>query len=273
MGSTCRLVVFGGGNMGGALVGGLVARGWAAPGELHVVDLYEPTRAALLERVPGLIVTAVAPKAAPAALIAVKPNDVVGLGATLRTLGVRRVLSVAAGVTTAVIEAVVGDGVAVVRAMPNTPALVGQSASAVAAGRWATTDDLDWACEILDAVGTTVRVTEPQLDAVTGLSGSGPAYLFLVAESLIEAGVLMGLTRPVAETLTKQLFVGSAALMVGSDASMAQLRANVTSPGGTTAAGLRELERCGVRSAVLEAVNAATERSRALGNLATSPRS
>lgn len=261
----CQLAVFGGGNMGGALVGGLVAKGWAPAESLHVIDLYEPTRLALEARLPGLVVSAAPPTRAEAALIAVKPADVAGLGPTLRAMGVRRVLSVAAGVTTAAIEAAIGSDVAVVRSMPNTPALVGQGASAIAPGRWASSDDLDWACDILDAVGITVRVTESQLDAVTGLTGSGPAYLLLVAESLIEAGVLMGLTRPVAIALVNQLFVGSAALLAGSDEDAGRLRANVTSPGGTTAAGLRELERHGVRFSFLEAVRAATERSRQLG--------
>jgi pyrroline-5-carboxylate reductase len=148
--------------------------------------------------------------------------------------------------------------------MPNTPALVGQGAAAICAGSSATEADLDWAASILESVGTVVRVPESQLDAVTGLAGSGPAYVFLVAEALTEAGVLAGLARPVAESLVRQLLVGSAALLA-ERGDAAALRAMVTSPGGTTAAGLRALEDHAVRAAFLDAVMSATLRSRELG--------
>jgi pyrroline-5-carboxylate reductase len=149
--------------------------------------------------------------------------------------------------------------------MPNTPALVRAGASAIAGGSFADDADLDWADEVLGSVGVVVRVGEDQLDAVTGLSGSGPAYVFLVTESLIEAGVLAGLPRPVAELLARQTLLGSARLLLESGDDEASLRAAVTSPGGTTAAGLRVLEREGVRSALLDAVEAATRRSQELG--------
>jgi pyrroline-5-carboxylate reductase len=175
------------------------------------------------------------------------------------------VLSVAAGVTTRAIESAAGRPLPVVRAMPNTPALVGAGASAISAGSTAGEEELAWAEEILGAVGVVVRVPESALDAVTGLSGSGPAYVFLVAEAMAEAGVLGGLPRDVAETLAFQTLLGSARLLIDSGDTPAALRAAVTSPGGTTAAGLRELERHGVRAAFLDAVMAATERSRELG--------
>jgi pyrroline-5-carboxylate reductase len=149
--------------------------------------------------------------------------------------------------------------------MPNTPALVGAGAAAVAGGTGAGADDLDWAESVLAAVGTVVRVDESLLDAVTGLSGSGPAYVFLVAEALIEAGVLVGLPRPVATELAIQTLLGSARLLAEGELGPEALRAAVTSPGGTTAAGLRALEAAGVRAALLDAVVAATERSRDLG--------
>ena len=138
-------------------------------------------------------------------------------------------------------------------------------AAAIAAGRAAGPDDLAWARGVLEAVGTVVTVPETALDAVTGLSGSGPAYVFLVAEALIDAGVLVGLSRPVASQLAVQTLLGSARLLDETGDEPATLRAAVTSPGGTTAAGLRALEAGGVRHAVLEAVVAATERSRELG--------
>ncbi|MCU1501931.1 MAG: proC, partial [Ilumatobacteraceae bacterium] len=178
--------------------------------------------------------------------------------------GAERVLSIAAGVGLAALEAAAGPGVAVVRAMPNTPALVGQGAAAICGGSGTTEADLDWAESVLTAVGTVVRVAESHLDAVTGLAGSGPAYIFLVAESLIEAGVLAGLARTVSEQLVTQLLVGSAALLADRG-DPAALRAMVTSPGGTTAVGLRALEEHAVRAAFLDAVMAATQRSRELG--------
>src|SRR5437899_4023719 len=136
-----------------------------------------------------------------AAVIAVKPNDVEAACRALADAGCQRVLSIAAGVPLAKLERWLGDGMPVVRAMPNTPALVGAGAAAIAPGTWAGDADLSWAAEVLGAVGVVQRVSEPLLDAVTGLSGSGPAYVFLVAEALIEAGVLAGLSRDVAQEI------------------------------------------------------------------------
>ena len=255
------LVVVGGGRMGEALVGGLLAAGWAA-GDLAVVEPVEGRRAELAKLFPGVTVSA-DPGAADAAVIAVKPGDV---DAAVRTCGARRILSIAAGVPIARLEAAAGAGAAVVRAMPNTPALVGAGAAAIAGGSAATDDDLSWAESILGAVGTVVRVPEKLLDAVTGLSGSGPAYVFLVAEALVDAGVLAGLPRPTAAALVHQTLLGAAQLLTESGDGPEALRAAVTSPGGTTAAGLRELERHGVRAAFLEAVAAATARSKELGS-------
>ena len=248
--------------MGEALVRGLLAAGWAPPEELGVVEALPARRKELADALPGVTV-AEAPTAAAGAVIAVKPGDVVDACTSLAE--VDRVLSIAAGVTLATLEGAVAPKVAVVRAMPNTPALVGAGAAAIAAGSRATDDDLAWAEGILGAVGTVVRVPEPLLDAVTGLSGSGPAYVFLVVEALTEAGVLAGLPRPVSAALAEQTLVGSAQLLAESADGPEALRAAVTSPGGTTAAGLRVLEEAGVRAAFLNAVAEATERSRELG--------
>jgi pyrroline-5-carboxylate reductase len=149
--------------------------------------------------------------------------------------------------------------------MPNTPVLVRKGVSAIAGGSFVTKNDLDWAETILSAVGMVVRVSERNIDAVTGLSGSMPAYLYLVVESLIDAGVHQGLTREVSRQLVVGTFEGSAALLEQTGELPEELRAQVTSPGGTTAAGLRMLEGRAVRAAFLEAVAAATERSRQLG--------
>jgi pyrroline-5-carboxylate reductase len=163
------------------------------------------------------------------------------------------------------LEAVFPGPVAVVRSMPNTPVLVRQGASAIAGGAHATKADLEWAESILGAVGTVVRVPERHLDAVSGLSGAMPAYLYMVVESLIEAGVHQGLPREVSRELVTQTFEGAGALLRATGESPEVLRAEVTSPGGVTAAGLRMLESRAVRAAFLEAVAAAAERSRQLG--------
>jgi pyrroline-5-carboxylate reductase len=258
-----RLVIVGGGNMGAALLGGLLEADGADRSAFAVAEALPGRRADLDELFPGVAVSGDVP-ACTAAVIAVKPGDVPGAVAAAVAAGARRVLSIAAGVSIASLEAAAGDDVAVVRAMPNTPALVGEGASAIAGGRAATDDDLAWAAGILGAVGSVERVDEKHLDAVTALSGSGPAYLFLVAEALIDAGVAVGLPRPLATALTTQLFVGSAALLE-QRGDPAALRAMVTSPAGTTAAGLLALEARAVRAAFADAVRAATARSAELG--------
>jgi len=170
-----------------------------------------------------------------------------------------------AGLSTARLEAVFPQPVAVIRSMPNTPVLVRKGATAIAGGSNVTSDDLDWAESILGAVGIVVRVTERNIDAVTGLSGPMPAYLYMVVEALIEAGVHQGLSREVSRQLVVASFEGSAALLSETGESPEELRAQVTSPGGTTAAGLRVLESRAVRAAFLDAVAASAERSRQLG--------
>jgi pyrroline-5-carboxylate reductase len=257
------MLIVGGGRMGEALLSGLLAAGRAA-GDLVVAEVSAARREQLAAAYPDVrVVDAVV--AAGSAVLAVKPGEVPGVARAVADAGARRVLSVAAGVRTESIEAAAGRPLAVVRAMPNTPALIGAGAAAISAGSEADEDDLSWAEGVLGAVGVVVRVPEAALDAVTGLSGSGPAYVFLVAEAMVEAGVLAGLSREVAETLTFHTLLGSARLLADGGSTPATLRAAVTSPGGTTAVGLRELERRGVRAAFLDAISAAAERSRELG--------
>lgn len=258
------LQVLGGGRMGEALVGGLMRAGTIAAGDIRVVEPVEARRKELIDLLPGVDLAA-EPAAADGTVIAVKPGDVPTACRAVAAAGSGRVLSIAAGVTIRALEADLAPGTAVVRAMPNTPALVGLGASAIAPGTAASDADLAWAESLLGAVGTVVRVKESLLDAVTGLSGSGPAYVFLVAEALIEAGVLAGLPREVSANLSIQTLLGAATLLAQGTDTPEALRAAVTSPGGTTAAGLRTLEQHGVRAAFLEAVAAATERSRELG--------
>ena len=207
-----QLVIVGGGNMGAALVGGLLAADGADPSTLAVSEALAARRRQLTEQFAHVSVTEAVPPCA-AAVIAVKPQDVPAAVTAAVAAGAGRILSIAAGVSIASIEAAAGPSVAVVRAMPNTPALVGLGASAIAGGTTAGEDDLAWAERILGAVGIVERVAERHLDAVTALTGSGPAYLFLVAEALIDAGVAAGLPRPLASSFTTQLFVGSSALL------------------------------------------------------------
>lgn len=258
-----RLALVGGGRMGEALLGGLLAGGWAEPADLVVVEPVASRRELLSDRYPGIGVSASA-VAADGVVVAVKPGQVETACAAMTDLAVGRVLSIAAGVTLTRLEAALAPGTPVVRAMPNTPALVGAGAAAIAGGTHASAGDLDWAESVLGAVGLVVRVDEPLLDAVTGLSGSGPAYVFLVAEALIEGGVLAGLPRDTAVELTVATLLGSARLLAETGDDPAALRAGVTSPAGTTAAGLRALEDRGTRAAFIAAVAAATDRSRQL---------
>jgi len=265
---TYRLAIVGGGNMGAALAVGLVGTGWGTPEDLVVVEVAADRRAQLTDspELQGVAVVAAPDRIeAEGAVLAVKPQDAVAAARAVLSAGVTRMLSIAAGVTTAALQEAAGPTVPVVRAMPNTAALVGAGASAIAPGVAAGEADLAWAQGILEAVGTVVRTTESALDAVTGLSGSGPAYLLLVAEALVDGGVGAGLPRDVSSALVRQLFVGCARLLTESGESPAVLRAAVTSPGGTTAAGVLELERAAVRAALMDAVAAATERSRELG--------
>jgi pyrroline-5-carboxylate reductase len=259
-----KLAIVGGGKMGEALLGGLLNGGWDAA-DLAVVEPIEARRTELAKAHPGVTLAA-EPIAADGVVLATKPNDCERAARASTLAGPpRRALSIAAGIPLRRLEAWFPPGTPVVRSMPNTPALVGAGAAAIAGGEAATDADLAWAEEILGAVGVVVRVPESLLDAVTGLSGSGPAYIFLIAEALTEAGVLAGLPRPTAITLAHQTLLGSARLLAETGESPEALRHAVTSPGGTTAAGLAALEEAGVRAAFLAAVKAATARSTELG--------
>ncbi len=267
MSATFRLLFVGGGKMAEALLGGILSGLSAAEHRsVAVVETLASRRDELRNAFPGVIVAdSVDGLIAEAAVIAVKPGDVraacEALRSTAQPTGARqRVLSIAAGVSIEQLESWLGEA-AVIRSMPNTPALVGRGAAALAGGTRAGPADVQWALDLLGTVGIAVQVPESKLDAVTGLSGSGPAYVFLVAEAMIEAGVFVGLSRDVAEALAKQTLLGAATLLSESSSDAPTLRANVTSPGGTTAAGLRALENHGVRAAFIDAVVAATNRS------------
>lgn len=250
--------------MGEALAAGLLEAGWR-PGDLGVVELDPARRKTLGTLLPGVGLHP-APVDADGVVIAVKPQHVESATSQVADAGCRRVLSIAAGVPTRKVEDSLKVGTPVVRAMPNTPAQVGAGAAAIAPGSAALAEDLDWAESILGAVGVVVRVAESDLDAVTGLSGSGPAYVFLLTEALTEAGVAAGLNEDIAAKLARQTVVGAGRLLESSGESPAALREAVTSPGGTTAAGLEALREKQFGEAVVAAVAAATSRSRELGS-------
>lgn len=258
-----KLQIVGGGKMGEALLGGMIESGWADPGELVVVELALERQRELEQAYPGV---AVGDDLYPGvdALISVKPQHVGDVVAALSEMNVERILCVAAGVTISSMNAV-GPDMRVIRCMPNTPALVGEGASAIAGGPSTTSDDLEWAETILSAVGLVERVAEADLDAVTGVSGSGPAYVFHLAEALIEAAIGQGLAPDVADRLTRQTLLGASRLLAESGEDPAVLRENVTSPGGTTAAGLAQFGEADFVGLVDRVVSAAAARSRELG--------
>ena len=263
------LAIIGGGKIGEALLSGLVRRGGA---EGIVVCERHPERAAELTGRYGVPVVTLAEAAARARvlLLAVKPQDIgtlLGLLASSVDTG-HLVVSVAAGVPTSTIEAALPDGVPVVRVMPNTPALVDEGMSVLSAGAHADERHLDEAEALLAAVGRVRRVPEAQQDAVTALSGSGPAYFFYLVEAMVDAGILLGLPCDLAADLIVQTALGSAVMLRDSGEHPVQLREAVTSPGGTTIAAIRELERHSVRAALIAAIEAAHARSVELGRAA-----
>lgn len=259
-----KLQIVGGGKMGEALLGGVLSSGWAAAADVSVVEPSRERREQLSTSYPGLLVFEQVQTGADA-IIAVKPQYVAQVSAALGEAGAGRILSVAAGVTLNTMESMAPNA-RIVRCMPNTPALVGKGASAIAGGRLAGPDDLDWAESILGAVGIVVRVDESHLDAVTGLSGSGPAYVFHLAEGLIAAGVAQGLRPEVADVLARQTLLGAATLLSDSGEDPAILRENVTSPGGTTAAGLAVFADADFLGLIDRVVAAAVARSVELGS-------
>lgn len=261
--SRARLVIIGGGNMGTALVGGLIHGGWQ-PSSITVVEI-DAAKRATLEADYG-VTTSDSVVNADGALIAVKPSDAVSVCASAVAAGVPRILSIAAGVSVATLEKAAGSTAAVVRAMPNTPALVREGVTAICGSTSCGEDDFAWAESLLSAVGVVVRVPESHMDAVTAVAGSGPGYLFLMAEALLDAAIAQGLPNDVANTLVRQLFRGAGVLLSDSTESPATLRERVTSPNGTTAAGLAEFESAGLREIVNKAVAAAAARSSEIGS-------
>ncbi len=265
-----KLGVIGCGKMGTALIQGAIRSGVVAAADVLGCDPFEKSRAAFTEATGA---TATADAASLAAtcdvlLLCTKPHDIskaLTAAANSAAGQPRLVISIAAGVTLTALENAAAENFRIIRAMPNTPALVGQGAAAFCLGTRATVDDSLTAKSLLGAVGLAIEVPERLMDAVTGLSGSGPAYIYLVIDALADGGVLAGLPRADAQRLAAQTVLGAATMVLETGEHPAVLKDMVTSPGGTTIAGLAALERHGLRSALIEAVTAATQRATELG--------
>ena len=267
-----KIALLGTGNMAEALVKGLLRAGTAGADEILCAEPRAERREEIAARygVTTLASNLEATEQADIIVLSVKPQTMEQLLDEIAPAVDHRkvVISIAAGVSIAAIARKLGAGVRIVRTMPNTPALVGAGATALARGAHATDADLEQARALFQAVGTTVIVEEQHLDAVTGLSGSGPAFLFLVIEALADGGVKVGLARPVALALAAQTVLGSGKLVLETGEHPGRLKDQVTSPGGTAIAGVHALEQGGLRAALMAAVEAATKRSRELGERA-----
>jgi pyrroline-5-carboxylate reductase len=263
-----RIAILGAGKIGESLLAGLLSSGWRTPEEIVVTGRRQERVDELRERygVDATLSNRQAAAQAGVVVLAVKPQDFEVLLGEIGGLLTpeQTVLSVAAAIPTASIELHLAPGVPVVRAMPNAPATVHEGVAGVCAGAHADDAHLAVAEEVLAHVGSVVRVPERYMDAVTAVSGSGPAYFALLAEAMIEAGILLGLSREISTQLVVQTMLGTAKLLRDENIHPVELREMVTSPGGTTIRAIRELERAGVRAAFLNAIQAAMERSREL---------
>jgi pyrroline-5-carboxylate reductase len=265
---TRRVAILGCGKLGESLLAGLLSANWLEPSEIVVTGRREERLKELRGHYGVTATTSNAEAVADARLVvlAVKPQDFDALLGEIGPLvdADQTVLSVAAAIPTAAIEQHLSPTVPVVRAMPNAPATVHEGVAGICAGAHASDAHLALAEEVLSHVGAVVRVPERYMDAVTAVSGSGPAYFALLAEAMIEAGILLGLSREISTQLVVQTMFGTAKLLRDERIHPVELREAVTSPGGTTIRAIRELERAGVRAAFLNAIQAAMERSREL---------
>ncbi len=264
-----KLGFLGAGKMASALAKGFIHAGLATSDSIIASDPYEAARASIAKDA-GIRTTASnldVLNASEVIILAVKPDQVSAVLAEAQPhfTGKHLLISIAAGVTLARMESALPAGAKVVRVMPNTPALVGASASGFALGKEAGPEEAHLVQKLLSAVGTAYQVKESLLDAVTGLSGSGPAYVFLMIEALSDGGVAAGLPRDIATKLAAQTLLGSAKLLLETGQHPGALKDMVTSPGGTTIDGLHELEKGGLRAALINAVRAAAEKSKKLG--------
>ena len=266
-----KIGVIGTGNMGRALVGGLINSGSSVPKNIVCSDIRERKLKSIEEEfdVPTRDNNLDVARESEIIIYAVKPQIMAPvLKETGECLDMSKVIvSIAAGVPLAAIESCLGKELRVIRVMPNVPALVMEGASAIAAGKNALPEDLTLAKAIFDSVGQGIIIEEELMDAVTGLSGSGPAYIFMIIDALSDAGVKVGLSREDALFLSAQTVLGAAKLLMETNEHPGKLKDSVTSPGGTAIAGLHTLEGGGLRTTLINAVEAATIRSKELGEI------
>ena len=269
MASKLQIGFLGAGKMASALAKGFIAARLVTPRQLIASDVMEPARASFAKEVGAKAATSNAEvmKFARVIILAVKPDQVAGVLAEIKPHCTENhlLVSIAAGVTLAKLEGALPSGARVIRVMPNTPALVGAGASGYALGSHAKAEDAALAQQLLGAVGLACAVKESLLDAVTGLSGSGPAYAFLMIEGLSDGGVAAGLPRDIATRLAAQTLLGAAKMVLETGLHPGALKDMVTSPGGTTIEGVHELEKGRVRGALMSAVRAATDKAKKLG--------
>jgi len=265
-----KIAFLGTGNMAEALIKGLLRAGTARPEQITATFRRQERLEEFRKSYPVALTldNVAAAKGAEVVVLSVKPQAMRKLLVQIAPAidHTQLVISIAAGVPIEALEQKLGAGARIVRAMPNTPSLVGAGACALSGGEHATQEDLEVASSIFSAVGITTVVDESLMDAVTGLSGSGPAYVFLVIEALSDAGVKVGLPRYTALKLAAQTLLGSAKLLIETGAHPGHLKDQVTSPGGTAIAGLHTLEAGGLRTTLMNAVEAATKRARELGD-------
>ena len=267
-----KICILGSGNMGEALISGLISSASSKPGKIICTDVREATLEAMQKKYGVRTTSSNLEAVADSDIViyAVKPQIMAAvLNETAEKLDMSKlIISIAAGVPMEAIESLLNKKLRLIRVMPNIAAAVKEAATAVAAGKHATQEDIKLAMTVFNSIGKTVFIPENSLmDAITGLSGSGPAYIFLIVEALVDAGVKVGLSRPEALLLSAQTVLGAAKMLIETKEHPGQLRDRVTSPGGTAIAGLATLEQGGLRTTLINAVEVATNRSKELGEM------
>ncbi|MDA8025073.1 MAG: pyrroline-5-carboxylate reductase [Actinomycetota bacterium] len=255
------IAIIGGGKMGGAIASGLVAAGFTSDRSILIVEREEMLRQKLAETLASVSVSS-SIEASKSYMVATKPGAALGVIESIsESSNDFLLISIVAGLSIAAMRDIAGDSVRIVRAMPNTPAQIGKGVTALASSPSVTKDDVIFTEEIFDAVGQRIWLSEDKFDAVTALSGSGPAYFFLIVESMVDAGIELGLSAEVATQLVCETMLGAGALL-NLNPDTRRLRLDVSSPGGTTIAATQAMQKAGIRNAIAEGVRAAAQRSK-----------
>ncbi|RFU69194.1 pyrroline-5-carboxylate reductase [Bacillus sp. V59.32b] len=265
-----KIAFIGAGSMAEAIISGMITRGVTKPGDIHIANRSDEGRLSSLQNGYGVTVcrsSAELLDGAAIVVLAVKPKDVLAAMDAVKSHITEKMLfiSVAAGVNISSLEAILSKKIPIIRAMPNTSAAVGQSATALAVNQYTKQDDLELACQLFETIGSVAIVAEEQMNAVTGLSGSGPAYIYYLVEAMEKSSEIIGLDGETAKQLIIQTLIGAAEMLSNSDKTPATLRKEVTSPGGTTEAGIKVLEAHGVQEALISCIQEAAQQSKRMG--------